>query len=71
MKKEKSCIADAAPRRDRDRLMYDKPVFWTGTVTALVKRRKLKWAGGKRRPNGGSRMPQHHRAVFRTDSEAS
>jgi hypothetical protein len=68
---EKSHMADAAPRRDRDRLMYEKPVFWTGTVKALVTRRKLKWAGGKRRVNGGSPVAQHHRAMFRTDFDAS
>ena len=69
---ERSRIADAAPRRDCDRLMYDKPIFWTGTVAAaLVTCRKLKWAGGKRPSSGGSRVPQHHRAVFRTVFEAS
>jgi len=41
-------ISETASRRDRDRLMYDKPVFWTGTIAALVARGQLKFKNRKR-----------------------
>jgi hypothetical protein len=59
-------LANSAPRRLRDRLTYDKPVFWTGTVVALVERGVLKFAGPKRVRRGWPpQRPPYTRAVFR------
>ncbi len=58
-------LAATASRRDRDRLMFYKPVFWTGTVNALVRRRELRFVGRKLRATTPPRAPTHARAEFR------
>jgi hypothetical protein len=59
-------LANSASRRVRDRLMYDKPVFWTGTVAALVRRRVLKFSGRMRARRGFPvEQPPYERAEFR------
>jgi len=55
-------IANSADRRQRDRLMFTKPVFWTGTVAALVRRRELRFVG---RRTAAAKQAGYQRAVFR------
>jgi len=55
-------ISATASRRDRDRLMITKPVFWTGTVQALVRRRALRFVGRKTKPPTPPYTPSHGRA---------
>lgn len=52
-------------RRDRDRMAFDKPVFWTVTVHGLVARGKLRFVGGKKRVLSGAKRMDYARAEFR------
>ncbi len=58
-------ISETASRRDRDRLMFTKPVFWTGTVNALVRRKALRFVGRKLKPVTPPYTLTHGRAEFR------
>lgn len=55
------------PRKDRDRLLYDKPVFNTATVNAMVDRGVLKFVGRRVKAPASNRAGTmtYERAQFR------